>query len=457
MKKHLLFILLAFIIVSCGKKDKINIENVVIVNDREITVDEFSFAYELTPRRITQLGKEEAFPFVLENIINTILLAQEATRLGLNNDSIVQKAIDYHKRSSIVGELYLKHIRDSVMVSDEELKKSYLRSKTTNYVKHFVASSEDEAEYICNGLLETQHIPLLAGVKTVELNGFGYVDVISWNDVLQEFEDIIYKLPLNQRSKPYFDGKYSHIFEVVYREQEVLLTENDYHTYKPTLESATRKRKEHKAAFQYVQKIMKPQDVVIKAYPLNRLTDIIWNDYNGGEILNSYIDNKDIQSITLSSEYLLNQNIVVFKGGRITVEDFLFTYKLNPKQISFKSKESVRENLKNIIATYARDYVLSEEGIKEGLDKKTSVKNEVRIWEERFLADRLKKDIYEQIKNSVSDSTDILKEYNSAIESLTQDLRESSDIEIDKDKLFSVKTSDEGLRRKIDFVATYVQ
>ena len=458
LKYPLLFLLTSFLLISCSKSDKSGSKAVATINDRVITSDEFAFAYELAPRNITQLGKEKAYSILLDGMIDKILFAKEGTRCGFDKDNTFQRAMDYFKRAAVVRELYLKHVRDSVKITDEEIRSAYQRSKTTLYLKNFLATNQDDAEKISKGLLTVSHKPLLSGLKTIETNKFGTVDLISWNNIKQEIEDIVFNLPLHKRSRPYFDGKFYHTFEVVEKEINAMITENDYYVRKPTMESAIRKRKEHKKAFEFVQRTMKPQHLIIKAEPLNELTSQIWKTHNHDEnAIDQYLDNREIQSLSEKNKSLLNQNLAAFKDGTLTVSDFLFTYKVNPYQLSFKSKQSIRENLKNTIAIYVRDLVFSEQGMKEGLDKKPSVKEEVRNCEERLLANKLKRNLYEQLAQSISDSTKLIEEYNLTLKNFAQELRAKSKVHIDKNVMKGIKTTDEGLPRKIDFFAIQMQ
>ncbi|RKY55866.1 MAG: hypothetical protein DRP89_02450 [Candidatus Neomarinimicrobiota bacterium] len=458
LKYSLLFLLTAFLLISCSRSDKSASKAVAIIEDRVITSDEFAFAYELAPRNITQLGKEKAYSILLDGMIDRVLFAKEGKRRDLDKDSILQRAVDYFERAAVVRELYLKHIRDSVKVSDDEMRSAYKKSKTTLYLKNFLATNRDDAEKISKGLLTISHTPLLSGLKSIETEKFGALDIISWNDVKQEIEDIVFNLPLHKRSRPYFDGKFYHTFEVVEKEINAMTTENDYYANKPAMESAIRKRKEHKKAFEFVQRTMKPQHLIIKAESLNELTFKIWKIHNHDEnAIDQYLDNKEIQSLSEKNKNLLNQNLADFKYGTLTVSDFIFTYKMNPYQLSFKSKQSIRENLKNMIAIYVRDFVFSEQGMKEGLDKKPSVKKEVRNCEERLLANKLKRNLYEQLAQSISDSTKLIEEYNLTLKNFAQELRAKSKVHIDKNVMKEIKTTDEGLPRKIDFFAIRVQ
>jgi hypothetical protein len=128
---------------------------------------------------------------------------------------------------------------------------------------------------------------------------------------------------------------------------------------------------------------------------------------------------------------------------------------MNPIRISFKNENSIGASLQNIIAIYVRDKIFSDIGMAENLNQKKSVKEEQKFWKTRLLANEMKRKIYNDLQKTSKDSIDF--RYNEKIEEFTQQLIDKSDIKIDHKKLLAIKTSDEGLSRKIDFFAKHLQ
>ncbi len=459
LKFNIRLIFLLFFIgwtLSCEALNNDMPDVVATVGNRKISQKEFTFAYEFAPRSKTQLGKRTAFNKTINKIIDKILLAEEGRSRGYDNDTAIDRITDFYRRAAIVRELYLKHVRDPVIISEEEMRLAYKKLKTTLYVKNYVFEDINEVKNISSDVVDISHIPIFTGVKTIRYKTFGLVDIIHWNDLNKNIEEILFQLQVNQLSEPYFDGKRYHIFQIVDKEYDIFLTENDFYSKRLSLQKVIRRRKEHDIAFNYMKKIMKPQNLIIKANSLDKLTDLFWNLRKRSEIMIQSPTIREISGISDNAN-ILYEPIALFHAGDWTIEDFLFNYELKPIDIRYNSTMSVKSGLKNAIAILVRDYVLSEQGIKEGLENNTAVIDEVQHWEDKLFSNKVKRNLFSDLVGSLPDTTELEKYYDNMLSEFLQDLRNKSHIEVDTSALYAVITSDEGLPRKIDFVSTLIE
>lgn len=425
------------------------------VNERFITADEYSFFYELSSRDETSAEKQEARVTVLNSLIDRIILAQQAEALGLADmDTTLQRALDQYKRQAVNRELYLKYVRNQVSVNIEEERTAFDRSKKTLFVQHFKSESEDKIQDIIHGIKPFKHVPMYPGIRTVDLDEHGPADVVSWNDVRDNLEDILYNLPLHNISEPVFDGSYYHIFKVVDYEQELIVRENDFHANRQSINKVLRKRKEVIAASEFIHEVMSPRNLVIRNDALGQLTDHIWAglpSYTAPQV--QYIPNEEIRLLASDEQILMQQPVAVFNDGIMTVSDFLFHYKVNPQKISYDNKEALQNSLYNAIGLYVRDWVLSEKGIEEKLDQKPSVHEEIQTRKEHMLAEKMIRLLYTE-KSDEYKTDDAFNDY---LKQYLNKLKEKADIQVYNEELMAVKTTDEGLSRKIDFVVVHSQ
>ncbi len=455
--KYVIFcvgILFLFGVFRCGSKLP---ESPIVaqVGDRLITADEYAFAYELAPRQLTNLENHAARIAVLDKLIDRIVLAQNAEKLGIGaTDSVMLRAVDLYRRQAINRELYLKHIRTPISVVEDEERKAFQRSKVKFFVQHFKSENEIDALNVSKGLVPFKHTPVYPGIETRDMELYGPVDVIGWNDVHDNLEEQLYNLPLHQCSEPVFDGKSYHVFKVVEQEREVLVRENDFLANRESIHGILRKRKETRAASQFVQDIMAPQELIIKADALNQLTDKLWNSRPASvDPRMNYISNDEIKYISADDQQISQQPIAIFKDGTMTVSDILFYYKVNPQKISYDSKLALRESLKNAVALYVRDWIFSEKGIREKLDRQPSVKEEVQTRSEYLLAQKMINSVYRDNPDEFKND----EEFQDFLNKYVSELREQSNIQVYEEQLMAVNTTDEGLSRKVDFVAVYAQ
>lgn len=441
---------------NCARKPENN--PVARVGGRVITAEEFAFAYEMAPRAITNLENSKARKTILDQLIEKIILARQAEREGLDNDSLLQKTVDLYKRLAINRELYLKHVRKPVRVAESEERQAFEYSKTTLFVRHFSSAQADLAIQVSAGIIQLKHTPMFPGVRQVDMPGYGVVDQIKWKDIPGDMADVLYKLPLKEYSKPFFDGRRYHVFQVVEIEKETLLRENDFQANRESLHGILQKRKEQKASGEYVQKIMADQSVMIRAKALNQLTEEVWRKRpTAAAPLEQYITNQEVNSLTRASQEFLKDEIAGFAGGSLTVADLLVNYKVNPVKISYKSKLTVRESLKNAVGMYVRDWVLSEQGIREKLDHRPSVIAEETTRREHLLMRKMLAQIGREYATQYSDTAATQANADRYMAEYVNNLRKTEKVKIYNDNLMAVRTTDAGLARKVDFVAFHTQ
>jgi parvulin-like peptidyl-prolyl isomerase len=454
---RLICLALALSVAACGLRDKSEVV-VAKVGDRKISADEFAFTYELAPRSLTSQAPEQARRAVLQRMADVILLADEAERLGLADDPQLDRILDFHMRQAANRELYQRHIRQGVTFDEAEEREAYRRLKTKLYVKHYAASSQNEVRELATGRVRAQHVPVHPWIESVDLPGHGQVDQIGWNDIDATLEDILFGLIPGQFSEPQYFGNQFHVYQLLEKETELMTRENDFQAQRESLRGVIRKRKEALASAAFVQEVMGPEQLIIKADALNRLTRYLWQNRPQSQHQEvQFISNEQIDNISDYNQEVPGLPIAEYRSGRLLVSDILFMYKLNPQKLSYDSESLLRENLKNIIATYVRDQVLSERALTEDLHKNPGVVEEIRSQREKLLADYLRRDLYLDLISADTDSAQLSIEYLTVTDDLINNLRAKTDIDIDLDNLMAVSTTDEGLSRKIDFTAIRTQ
>lgn len=447
-------LLLLVLMYQCGS-GKNSSPTVAKIGDRVITADEFAEAYEFSSRQITSLEKSKARMAVLDQMTKRIVLAKQAEKMELGTtDTVMQRALDLYRRQAINRELYQKYVRKLVTVIEDEEREAFKRSQKTLYVKHYVSSSEKEIQELLQGFRPFQHYPVYPGANTIQTEAFGPVDLITWNDSPEEIEELLYNLPLGEYSEPLMVKEKYHVFQVVDYEEQVVIRDSEFQANRESIHGILRKRKESRLAKQFVQSVMESENLVIKADALNGLTDVIWQNRptDNNQQLN-YIPDEEIKFVNDDKQNLAGEPIAVFESGTMTVADILFNYKVRPQQISYESELSLRESLKNVVALYVREWVFSEKGIYEKLDKKPSVKKEERIRREYLLTRKIVNKLYRDSDDKFKDDA----EFGEFLAEYVTDLKKQTNIQIFNEQLMAVNTTDEGLARKIDFIAVQAQ
>jgi hypothetical protein len=451
MRPVLLSSIVICLLVACEQ----NVEQAVSqVNGRNIGVDEFIFAYETSPRSVIAGPRESAYVKVLDRITERILLAQEAERRGLQNDPTTLRELRQLEDSAIRRELFKKHIRAEVQISEEDCRAAFLKSQQTLWVQYTMLDQEPSGETMSwDPDWESESIN--ANVKSMNTPEYGLVNLVSWNELDQNLEDMLFSLEVGEMSAPLFKDKAYHIFRLVNTESNVMLSENEFYLKQEHYRSAIRKRREHARAFQFVKDVMQPEQLIIRRQTLDQLSNYLWQLHEEEEPKN--VSSKELATFPNALDNLNGEELATYASGTMTVDDFRFYYRMNPYELNNTSLNELRNSIVNAIGIYVRDIVFAEKGRAENLASLPSVQEDFIYWRERLLAAKLENAIKEtqgDVTADESEKSDLTA--NLAFEQLCDRLRKNAKIKMNEDVLMSIQTSDEGLGRKIDFFAGYL-
>ncbi len=452
MRSGLFILFLLFLLAACERQP---VRSLSRVNGRSISQDDFVFAYETSPRSSLTGSKKEAYNRVLEGIIQRILLAKEAERRGLQQQTETAGELEYLEDAAIRRELFRRHIRKKVQVSDEDCRRAFDRDQRTLWVQHAIVDSNEELN---PGVWNPawSHVGISPATKTVETDNFGKVDLVNWNDVDLKLEGVLYGLGLNEVSGPVFRKGAIHVFRLVNTETNGMTSENQYQLEREHYRSVVRKRREHALAFNFVQKVMAPEGLSIRRRTLEQLTQVLWRqlpraDSLAGETAREL--NRPVRDV----DDLNDLELAAFKSGRLLVKDFRFFYKMNPRKLVQTSPAGLRNGLINAIGIYVRDIVFARQGRTEGLADVPAVRKDFQYWRERLLAAKLDESIYQRVLTTQTSIPETAGRIAAdELDELSKNLKQNATISINEEMLMTSKTGDEGLPRKIDFFATYL-
>jgi len=425
------------------------------VNGRSIRPDEFVFSYETSPRSITAGPKETAYEQVLDRLMERILLSQESRRRGLDKEPEIARELKYLEDAAIRRELFRENIRRVTEISEEDARLAFSLAQKTLWIQHVELDSLITAKPdVWNP--DWKHVPINLTLSNVEVRGLGSVNLVGWNDVDTKLESILYQLELKEWTAPILKNGQSHLFRLLNVQTNQMTSESQFSNEREHYQSAIRKRVEHDHSFAFVQETMKPEKLTIKRQVLEQLTQALWAYKIDSDNL-SFRAEGEIQLENLTLDDIGTSELAHFESGSFTVDDFRFFYKMNPQKLEANNPGGLRHKLVNTIGIYVRDLVFAEIGRNEGLHKRHEVVQDYQYWQERLLASRLEQHIHELSMPESGTDTEAAEDIASrAVAELSISLRGQAEISVNKDLLMTLKTSDEGLSRKIDLFTSYL-
>ena len=451
MRPAPLLLIVIYLLIACGQDSQ---QSVSQVNGRSIGVDEFIFAYETSPRSVITGPKASAYGKVLDRITERVLLAQEAERRGLENDPITQRELKQLEDSAIRRELFRQQIRSKVVVSETDCRDAFMKAQQTLWVQHAILDQEPPTETE-SWNPEWEQVSINGAVKSMKTSEYGLVNLVSWNDLDQNLEDILFSLEVGDLTAPLLKNQAYHIFRLVNIESNQILSENEFYLQQEHYRSAISKRREHALAFQFVQDVMQTEQLIIRRKTMDQLSHFLWQQVEAEKIKVESPGELNPEPNTL--EALSGDELATYASGKLTVEDFRFYYRMNPYELSDKSLNDLQNSLVNAIGIYVRDIVFAEKGRAEDLAMLPSVQEDFSYWRERLLAGKLENSIKENLVNTTgTEPEDAAQAASLEFEQLCESLTKNAKIKINEKVLMSIQTSDEGLGRKIDFFAGYL-
>lgn len=450
--KKIILLLFLCVFVACQHQTP---EEIGVVNGRSISAEEFIFSYETSPRSVTAGPKETAYAEVLDRLINRVLLSQESQRRGLDQNPETKRELIYLEDAAIRRELFRDRIREKTLIGEDDTRRAYLMAQKTLWIKHIVMKSRLSAKpEFWNP--EWKHESINPGTKSVNSPEFGQVDLVGWNDVDTDLESILYDLKLNDWTAPIEKNGQTHLFRLVNFETNQMVTENQFHEQREHYQTAMRKRQEHDKSFEFIQETMKPQNLIIKRPVLEQLTQILWasrvdqDSLTGspqGEFKEKVLTLDDIGSAVLAH----------FQSGELTIEDFRFYYQMNPQKLEAEHLDGLRHKLVNAVGIYVRDEVFAEMGRQAELQHREAVREDYQYWQERLLASKLEQQLFDlAVTQSGAGEENYKKMATKDLAELSSILKDQANIKVDQELLLQLKTSDEGLPRKIDFYTAHL-
>jgi peptidyl-prolyl cis-trans isomerase C len=148
-------VFLLLFIASCDKAKPLKGNELVRINDRVITLEEFEQEMEkLPPSLKTLMIDEKGRKKFLEDFLNVELLLLEGKKKGLEKDKEVLAKVEMFKRGLIIDTLMGELYKGKDEVSDEEMETYYRENKKQFFlrervrVRHIVVKTMPEAQEI---------------------------------------------------------------------------------------------------------------------------------------------------------------------------------------------------------------------------------------------------------------------------------------------------------------------
>lgn len=331
------------------------------VNDTTLTLDEFN---EIAQGRTDREN-------LLNQIIASILLAQEAKSLQLNKDPVVQQQTQMIQEQQLALFFYQKKVTEKTKVSDQELEKliaPWERKKIR--FQEIVSQTKEESDNLYKQIKGGASFENLAKQHSIGRNAstggdIGFV-IVNTNIFPEEVEKVIFKLNVGEISQPVKTREGYAIFKALEKKD---LSTNEMESKKNYLQYKISKEKTDRITSSLIESLRTKSKVKINEESLKKLENA---------------NSKDQSLLTLKLAEV-NETIV-------TLNDLVGSQAAygNPLDSPLLKNPSF---LKNMIEDKIKNLLFVQEAKRIGMNKDPEFLRRINIFTDGVLANKYAMDV----------------------------------------------------------------
>ena len=339
---------------------------------------------------------------ILDNLIINKILSDQATKMQLNRDEKLQRSIEAYKDKCLRDEHFQKVIVPKIKIDDSIIHRVYVYEKSQRRVKHLFfktkVSADSAYKLLKHGASFKNIAEKIFKNDTALANSGGDLGWVNWDQLDYNLAMAAFGLPLNTYSKPVKSQWGYHILEVTGYRVDPLISKYDYAVHKYRAKLIIEYRKGEQIADEYIKRMLKNSNIIV--YP--RVMMLVQKDLQHkfirkpNQFDNMFPIHLSDKEINLEEESLWDARHEVMakiNGKPYTVEDFMF-------ELPYVPYDVVYNNFKESFDYAVRDFLITEEAKKLGLEKNEGVITKTILFKENSLALKLKKMLVSNVKVS---------------------------------------------------------
>ena len=336
-----LMIFFIICIISCSIHNE---EELALVNGNEIGLNDFLPKYRKFLSKTHQndnLSNRYAF---LNSMIDESIILEHATRSGFNNSpEILHKKAQIHDQL-LLNEYYDRKIINGIQITDNELRQLFKYYKTRLHVRHLYAPDLATIQGISDKIesgITWEYLAKTCFEDSILKNNGGDIGWYEMGELDPAFEITAYELLDGEISEPTKTRDGFSLIQVLEREKDVFLTEQDYQLNKDWLKQMAVRYKRLPFLRKFTDDILTDLDIQFDENGLN-------------ELLDGLSINKEKRAINSDSKVIKLKNKKL-----ITVDDCMKNIsKLSDRQFKrIRSTESLKSILSGI---FVRNEILED-------------------------------------------------------------------------------------------------
>jgi hypothetical protein len=441
----ILFFMIVFGLIACRSSNELPDNVFAVVNGDDITLDEFIYTYNQQIRMMKDPFDQDRMNYHGGKMIQSLLFSQSVKKKG-NYDPLEYKEREKKRlRQAVIDAMVEKILLDTVQALPEnDIRDAFLKSQEYREVRHLFTSDPNQINTWYNELMTGEasfhSLAPQAFQDTFLQKHGGYLGLITYGDMIPEFEETAFQTEIGEITKPFKTPFGWHILKVENIQRDVIPTEYDYQVNRDRIQKKIMRIQKEKILSSFYESLIKSHRVTLDPDGVNHFTYLILTYRNKEKDLmddiTGYPKAGFFDDILNRSDDIWNQPVLYYDNQILTLLDLLPLLESIPQGLIYG-------NPPQAILFAFRNEMVYRMGLDEGLDQSEKVRMQVHVHLKDWLSHQLVNQISDTLRITYppglsKDEQSILfrQTLNEIVHNTYLDLREKARIQTDMSKVY---------------------
>lgn len=400
----IVFLLLLFLFCT-----NIHAQTIVEFGNHKITLDEFKTAYLDIIKKPNVYDSKELREEFLNELIASKILAEEAAKSGFNENLLLKYKIEAYENKCLRDAHYETVIKPKISISETDIEDAYLFTQEERRVSHLFVKTKEEADSLYKQLEQGKSFEELSKIIFTDsslANNGGDLGWVYWDQLDYDLATEAFKLPVNKISEPIKSPFGYHIIKVTDFKKKPLITQREYEVHRKKAKYLLEYKIGEKYSYEYIDGMLKNAEIVIYPEVIKLVDEKLSNKFKRkptdvDQMYEMQLRDEEVRVIETNLWDHRDQIMALINGEKLTVGDFIGF-------LNFINYDVIYSGFKNIFDYTVRDFLLTHEAIKLGLESGEKVKMKTGLYKEFLLQLEFRKSL---IRNVVANEEEIQKLY----------------------------------------------
>ena len=405
----LVFVLFTYLLIGslyCQEVDTV----IAKFGDNQITLSEFRIAYLHLIKQPKVFDSKKLRESFLDELIHGRLLSQEAKRLNIDKNELIEYKINAYRNKCLREEHFQVVIKPLINIKEKDIEDAYLYTQEERRISHLFFISKSTADSVYQMLDKGASFDSLAKIvfkDTALANHGGDLGWVSWDQLEYDLAVAAFRMSFNKYSAPIKSIYGYHIIRVTDFKKKPMISRYEYEIHRRKAKYLLEYKFGDKLAFDFIDKLIKNARISIYPDKLKIVEKKLLDKFKRkptqlDQMYEVQLNEEEIKTVETNLWDERNQIIAIVNEKNLTIGDFI-------GYLSFVPYQVIYSGIKNTLNFVFRDYLITEEANQIGLMKARDVLLKTKVYSENLLQLELRKVL---VKDVTVNDDEVKKYFN---------------------------------------------